>query len=239
MDDVMNMKPIALAVAMATMSSFAAAANDDTNYQGDKLSFPVKIKGKLDRPDGGTEICIPKSTSLRGLTNLTEDGLAVQLANVLGTPLDCSKDNVPIPDDRVIYIDKQTIEHSAPTRYGLTYGMLLVPFKYHMQGEHEFASGGTVAPYLGYRFDRNYLGLGFKLVGFLGGAGVSVLQNVDGVETTQTLAGLSTGFGFLGTIKNEFQFGLIFGSDHVSDSANYPRNGEWWVALGVGFSFSE
>lgn len=113
-----------------------------------------------------------------------------------------------------------------------------MPFKYYVSGDKEFKSGGTIAPYLGYRFDQNYLGVGVKLVGFLGGAGVPVEQEVDGEKKTQTLAGLSYGLGVIGTIKGDFQLGLILGADKVSKSAKYNNNGKLWVAVGVGFSFA-
>jgi hypothetical protein len=77
------------------------------------------------------------------------------------------------------------------------------------------------------------------VVGFLGGAGVSVEQNIDSEKKMQTLAGVSYGLGVIGSIKNEFQLGVIVGADRVSNNANYGNNGKWWIALGIGFSFSE
>lgn len=215
----------------------AFAANDETKYQGDKLSFPVNVRGTIDNA-AKTPVCIPLSVSLRGLSDLAEDGLKVRLSNVFGKPIDCDSTQ-PIPGNVAIVLAKATVLGSAPSRYGLTYGGLVVPFKYHLNGDKEFRSGGTIAPYLGYRFDKNYLGVGVKLVGFLGGAGVPVEQTVDGVKKTQTLAGLSYGLGVIGTVKGDFQLGFIVGADRVSTSANYANNGKWWTAMAVGFSFGE
>lgn len=233
----MYSKQLIAPILLGLVSTTALGANDEKKYQGDRISFPVNVRGKLDTK-GTPDVCIPFSTSLRGLSDLTGEGLKVRLANTFGAPIDCDSKS-PIPGDVAITLDETTVNSSAPSRYGLTYGGLVVPFKYHLNGEKEFRAGGTVAPYLGYRFDRNYLGVGMKVVGFLGGAGVPVEQTVEGVKKTQTLAGLSYGLGLIGTIKGDFQLGVIVGADRVSKSANYVNNGKWWAALGIGFAFAD
>jgi hypothetical protein len=239
------MKLFAMALASSLACASVWAANDEVNYLGDKLSFTVNVRGKVDTKGDGntTDVCIPASTSLRGLSKLDTaangTGLQVRLANVFGTVKDCDDDRKTVPGNTVINLSADEVKRSKPTRYGLTYGGLVVPFKYHLTGEKEFRPGGTVAPYLGYRFDRNYLGFSFKLVGFLGGAGVTVDQEVDGEKKSQTLAGISYGLGLIGTVKEEFQMGIVVGADRVSKSANYAQNGKTWIALSLGFAFNE
>jgi hypothetical protein len=217
----------------------AFAANDDVKFESDKLSFPVNIKGKLDRDQ--SDICIPHGTTLRGMSDLTQQGLKVRLANVFGNPIDCTNPsaNKTIPAGEQITISEADVKNARPSRYGLTFGGLVVPFKYHLNGDKEFRPGSTVAPYIGYRFDKNTIGASLKLVGFLGGAGVSVEQTVDGQSKTQTLAGLSYGLSLIAIVKGDFQIGLVVGADKVSKSANYANNGRTWVAVGVGFNFTE
>ena len=224
-------------VLIAGVDSAFAATNDETKYQGDKLSFPVNVHGKY--KDNNNEICIPAKTPLRGLSDLTkDDGLTVRLDKVYGSYKDCNDDKTEIKNIP-IQLTEEVVTKNGPNRYGITYGGLVVPFKYHPSGSKEFKGGSTVAPYLGYRFDRNDWGLGLKLVGFLGGSIVSIEQDVNGETKTQNLAGFSYGVGIIGTIKGEFQMGVVFGVDQVSESANYKDNGKVWIAVGIGFSFSE
>ncbi len=222
---------------LANLAGVAWAANDDIKYQGDKISFPVNVRGTAET-NNHTAVCIPRGTALRGLSDLTQTGLRVRIANVFGKPVDCDTQQ-PISADEAILLSQQTVTDSAASRYGLTYGGLVVPFKYYFNGDGEFRSGGTVAPYVGYRFDRDSYGFGMKFIGFLGGAGVPVEQTVDGVAKTQTLAGMSYGIGLLGTLKGDFQMGIVVGADRVSRSVHYVNNGKWWAALGVGFSFAD
>jgi hypothetical protein len=236
-------------VVLVAATPALAAGNGELDYRGDALTFAVKVTGYTGTKDAKTKIyCIPAKTDLRGMSKLEgADTLKVLVptgVGPFGNPpgvKDCDK-ATPLPNDELITlsdVSKDNILDYGGSRYGLTYGGLVVPFKYHLDGAKEFATGGTVAPYLGYRFDKNGLAFGVKAVVFLGAAGVSVDQVVDGEKKTQTLAGLSYGLGLLGTVKGNFQFGLVLGADRVSKSANYAHNGKWWTSLAIGFDFAE
>lgn len=242
----MNRSLTAAAVAATLAAPALAAENDDFNFQGDKLSFPVNVRGTVKGTN--TTVCIPATTPLRGMglnppssTPENYTGVWVRLANVFGEPKDCGDPNgaKAVPANVAILIAKEEFSTTRPNRYGLTYGGLVVPFKYHINGSKEFKGGSTVAPYLGYRFDANSAGYGAKLVGFLGASTVAVAQNVGGVEQTQSLAGFSYGVGLIGQIKGDFQMGLVIGADKVSKSANYADNGKWWLAVSLGFNFGQ
>lgn len=232
------------AVSAALAGPAQAAENDDFNFQGDKLSFPVNITGKINGQ--GDDLCLPAKTPLRAMgtepESATKQNLThvwVRLANVFGEVQDCAAAGTKIPPNTAIKIERRHFQATRPNRYGLTYGGLVVPFKYHVNGSKEFKGGSTVAPFLGYRFDANSLGYGAKLVGFLGASTVAVAQNVDGVEKTQSLSGFSYGLGIIGEIKGDFQMGLVAGVDRVSKSANYGDNGRWWLAISLGFTFGQ
>lgn len=228
-------------VLCAVSNGAAAAQNDEKNYIGDRLSFPFNVSGKYLNEDGteGGDVCIPAKTTLRGMGKEDGKGLVVQLANVFGKPVDCKDEKTTVDGKRPILISKTVMDRMTPSRYGLTYGALVVPFKYQLNGDKEFKGGSSVAPYLGYRFDPNYLGVGVKLIGFLGGGTISVEQTVDGTRKTQNLAGVSYGIGLIGQVKNDFQLGVVLGYDRVSKSAGYPDNGKPWLAISIGMSFSE
>ena len=229
------------ALAVSAAGTTTAAENDERNWKGDRLSFPFNVTGKYLKEDGSvdTEVCIPAKTTLRGMGKQDNEGLVVQLANVFGKPVDCKDEKTTVDGKRPILIGKNVLERMTPSRYGLTYGALVVPFKYQLNGDKEFKGGSSVAPYLGYRFDPNYLGVGVKLIGFLGGGTISVEQTVDGTRKTQNLAGVSYGLGLIGQIKGDFQLGVVLGYDRVSKSAGYPDNGKPWLAISIGMSFAE
>jgi hypothetical protein len=239
---------IACALVVSTVTA-QAVENDEFNYVGDKLSFAINVKGKLGDASG-KEICVPAKLALRGMranppTANSADtflGLYVHVAKIVPGEAACvdaeGKVLPALPFNTAIYIDKSQFDIGQPNRYGLTYGALIVPFKYHIKGSKDFKGGSTVGPFLGYRFDGNDRGFGVKLVGFLGASTISAEQNLDGKPTTQTLAGFSYGLGAIGTVKGAFQMGLVFGADRVSRSAAYADNGKLWMAVSLGYSFS-
>lgn len=151
-----------------------------------------------------------------------------------GTPLQ----NV-ILNNAVLNVPKSVVDQSKPNRFGLSYGGLLVPFKYHFTGSQQFNTNTTIAPYLGYRLDRESLGRSIEFIAFVGAAPISVSGNSNGQTTNQTLAGFSYGGGIIGKLKDAFQWGVVVGVDRVSGGATYEDNGKPWVALELGYSFSQ
>jgi hypothetical protein len=123
-------------------------------------------------------------------------------------------------------------------RSGWVYGALLVPYKYHRH-DKSFSSAATIGPYLGYRLD----GLGFDsaFIGSIGIASLSVQNNNGG---TTTLQGYTTAIGIIASItknKNPLQFGVLLGRDWAGSNAAVPyhHEGKTWLAVQIGFSFSE
>lgn len=199
----------------------------------------------------GARVCIPARTALRAAEQkisakdlVGREGLLVYVSGFKPfggpdkCPLDGSTDSGPI-GEKLIFIEAAYVNANDPDRFGLVSGLLAVPFKYHLSGSKEFLGGGAIGLYMGYRFDRNALGLGTKLVGFAGPTTVSVTQNVDGVSKSQSLSGFSYGLGLIGELKNGFQVGLVFGKDHVSKSAGYIDNGKTWLSISLGFEFAK
>src|SRR5262249_17211168 len=113
-------------------------------------------------------------------------------------------------------VSKETLERTPPNRYGLTYGVLAVPFKYQLSGPTEFMGSATVGPYFGYRTLSNSRGYGISYIAFLGYSNISVTQTVNGESKSQNLASIGYGIGAVATIKGNFQLGAVLGFDHVS-----------------------
>lgn len=141
--------------------------------------------------------------------------------------------------NQVVLLEHSRIDSLNPVRKGVTYGTLLVPYKYHRSGEKGFSGGTSLGGYLGYRLDRTgFTGFETNFISFVGATSVAVPEIVDGVARTSNRAGVSYGVGLLATVKDEFQIGLVIGRDRVDDSANYVRNGKSWLALSIGYEFS-
>jgi hypothetical protein len=228
------------AVAMCGSVHAQNSTNDEMNYTGDRLSFPVNVNASYKGSDNVVHpLCIPAETTLRGLGPMEKDTLHVRLATFSDDVPDCSGSVPPvnIPKNVAISVHQDNLNFYKPNRYGLTYGALVVPYKYHFSGSKNFEGNSTVGPFLGYRFDKNTLGVGIKIVGFLGGAVIKVTETVDNTQKDKTLAGFSYGIGILGEIKSDFQLGLVFGADRVSNDSGYEDNGKLWGALALGFSF--
>lgn len=235
-----------------------ARAGDD--YEGKRLSFPVAIKAKL-QFDKNQTICLPARTKLRGMSQLTKDGLLVRMREeeVLfkekkpkekpdGPPellpdYMCQGQTAKRSDLRDAFheplvIDEDDVNSIPANISGLTYGVLVVPFKYHLTGSKEFKGSGSIGPYAGYKQESGSWGASLEYVGFLGLTSIAVERNVDGVQTTDNLSGVSFGGGVIGRIRDDFQVGLILGADRVGKSARYADNGKLWLAVSIGYAFS-
>jgi hypothetical protein len=246
----------AQAPSQPTPIQIASPPNDKTNYLSDRITFQfpqfVHRLNMTVEPKTQSPGCAPAGTSFKGIGNGLVNNVSQPLFLVTNVPSvdDENKTSVGIskcdnPDQRVklgdvVQIDPQAITITPPDRFGLTYGALLVPFKYHLKGDKDFSGGASLGGYLGYRQSRSgTLGLAAQYVVFLGAANVAVPQTVNGQTTTQNMTGVSYGFAILGTVKDAFHLGLVLGWDKVNASANYQGNNKPWFAISVGYDFSQ
>lgn len=229
----------------------ASPESDSTNYLSDRLKFSIDIDGIVvnttKRPYSGRPACIPAFTTLKGKVKLRIDDAispAFEVTNVpeiIGSPAEnhCSPANsVKLGD--IVAIDSSVISSFNPDRYGLTYGTLLVPYKYHLGGDKNFSSGTSLGGYIGFRQDKSgKTGLAMQYIGFLGASSIAVPTNADGQASTQNVTGVSYGFGIIGTVKSDFNIGLVLGWDRVGKSTTYANDGKMWIAISLGFDFSK
>lgn len=137
----------------------------------------------------------------------------------------------------VVVIASETIETLRARRTGVAFGTLLVPYKYHLRSNKEFSGGATVGGYVGGRIE--WTAFEAQYMGFLGASAIEVARaGADGNVNKESHAGLSYGFGLLGTIKDDFQLGVVLGWDRVGKSVGYANNGKPWLAISLGFGFS-
>lgn len=219
-------------------------------------------------PDKEVPICIPHDTYLRGVGQ-TSNNEPLFVADCdwpqffCSWPLCKTKDfkecglitghaGNTIPAGSPIKLSQTELgpNRTPPNRYGFTYGGLVVPFKFELTGKKEFKGSASVAPYMGYRlgFESSGIELAFPVVF----AGVS---NVSGTNTTTTaatattpassststsdLAAFSYGTGVIGILKQTFQFGAVLGFDHAGSGQGFQYNDKPWLAVEIGYQFSQ
>ena len=167
-----------------------------------------------------------------------------------------------IKADSQIRISMDTLASNAnpPNRYGFTYGALVVPFKFELTGKKEFKGSASLGPYMGYRLGFESSGIELALPVLFAG-----ISNVSAAKTTTTtnsattttpatttttasstdktstsdLAAFSYGAGVIGILKQTFQFGAVVGFDHAGSGQGFKYNDKPWLAVEIGFQFSQ
>jgi hypothetical protein len=214
--------------------------NSQDNFQGDRVTFPVNMTatisdGSGDANDGKAGQCLPAGTTLRGVGQDTNGVHFVIISCTL--KVNCQKrcDGSAIRDGSSITMTLADIAKYPPDRNGLAYGGLVVPFKFQLTGAHQFTSSATVGPYLGYRMDRETVGAAVTFAAFAGASNIAVTKG----GSTQQLAGFGYGIAVLGEIKGGFQLGGVLGFDSVGSNQGFQYNNKPWLALELGYSFSQ
>lgn len=222
-----------------------ALVTTSSDFSGSRLSYPVQIIATV--YDSKGTVCLPANIELRGLGLLTSAGVPVKLRATKASDIDPEKyplcdsgQSIKLADaiGRALIIDEKTTKIFTPRSNGLTYGVLVVPFKYYVNGSRDFKGAGTVGPYAGWKTQSSGLAAGVEFVGFAGLGAVTSEKIIDGKTESESLAAFSYGFAAIGRIRNNFQIGVVAGQDRVGKSSQYKDNGKWWIALSVGYPFS-
>lgn len=237
----------------STVVQFAKPASDHDNYLGDRVKFKfdrrvlrLDMTKRVAAPEGyeTSEACVPKNTELKGRgavrgVDKSEKSMAVFL--VKDTPAEedagrCDKSRL-VKEGDLVLIDAGEIEEIPPHRSGLTYGTLMVPYKYQFRGDRSVSGGATLGGYLGYRWANSYFET--KLIAFAGASNVTAqLAGADGQVGPRNLTAISYGIGALGLVKNSFELGLVLGVDKTSRNSGYVNSNKPWLAVSLGFDFS-
>lgn len=215
--------------------------NDSDNYQGDRISFEFDLHGlDTDPPDpAGKKTCVGAGMSLRVVGQSADKLIVVIIGDPAKYPckIDPTKEAPPVKQQKYV-VTKTDIKTTPPNRFGMSFGVLAIPFKYQLTGDHNNSGSATLGGYIGRRFDKSStLGFSIEPILFAGASNVSVPQTTGGQTSSQDVAGISLGIGLVGTIKGNFQAGVVLGWDHVSKSSQYQYNNKPWLALEVGFTF--
>jgi len=240
--------------------------NSQNNFQGDLVTFPVNVTVAMNDGTNSTwvNVCLPVGTYIRGVGQTTDGTYYFRvdcswrdwiLHKCKAHDIDaCSIDQATqkpanIKVGSTIRVTKAQMDLYPPNRFGLTYGALVVPFKFELTGQKEFKGSASLGPYLGYQIDKETFGAAISLVAFAGVSNNSATKttttasSTSGTPTTKTtntdLAGFSYGGGLLGTVKGGFQLGAVVGFDHVGSGQGFQYNDKPWLAFELGYSFSQ
>lgn len=143
-------------------------------------------------------------------------------------------------------IKTQDVIDSGALRRGITWGTLVVPFKYYL-GQKDLAASTTVAPYIGRRSE--FLG---GTTSFIVGAGIGLVPgsslDASGAAQSEQLTSFSYAVGVTfetrkpnGSSGRGFQSGLVIGQDRVSraDRAKFQYQGKTWLSFQIGYDFTD
>lgn len=128
-------------------------------------------------------------------------------------------------------------------------GVLVVPFKYYVNGDRSFVGNPSLAGYVGTRVHDPEFAMDDTFAFIAGVVTVSVASqstttttNSNTSTTTtpqQSAQGFTIGAGefFSFGSNSTAQAGFMVGQDYVSKSANWINNGKTWVALDIAYQF--
>lgn len=137
------------------------------------------------------------------------------------------------------HISREALLAIDHARTGLSFGGLVIPFKYRLGDDRELIASPAIAPFVGYRmsFTQRW-GFTFTPVA---AAGLSLVPvpNADGKQTDNKAAyTVAVGFRITSSKNEQFTAGLLYGRDFLSerDTVNNPNLKKPWLSIYLGAS---
>ena len=141
-----------------------------------------------------------------------------------------------IRDDVEYVVERANLANHENMRNGYTYGVLTAPYKFFPK-DHSFSSSAVIGPYVGWQYTINDFSV--KPIASFGLSSVAVTTtNAAGESTTSNRAALALSTGVLFDITNKFQLGFLVGADSAGPGSGYKYNGKPWLAIDIGYKFS-
>ncbi|HET7765741.1 MAG TPA: hypothetical protein VFK92_11695 [Burkholderiales bacterium] len=235
----MTFRQITVVLALAPFISPALAF--DTN--GSLLKFPDNATEF--KNGAGSKVCIPAGTVVRVINGTTADSVKVRVESLKKAKpsVDCSLPQIePYAEYTISTADLAKHDY---IRRGISYGTLVVPFKYQTH-DHSLQPGVTLGGYLGLQWpfwglDSDYNFTVTPLV-FAGGSWATTPQSQpNGSASNSNQLGISYGAGAFVTLNNVYQLGLIAGWDRLGSNASPPSpyEGKAWVSFAIGWNFAQ
>jgi len=236
----------ASACALATAQDSASTQSypsDDNRLDGDHLHLRTNARGFV--PIGGSDKdakCAIVGSKL-SVRSEAADGTIVVRFYDLPTVKDDSEEAKDCPkSQQVNTFTSYTIKKTQLLGYdfrrtGVTFGGLVVPFKFRLGGDKGITASSTIAPYVGFRM-AFFQGFGLSFTPLIsGGLGLVPVtdQNTNTTETKSALS-LATGFIMTSNKSERFNAGILIGKDVLSkpDRERDPNVDKAWLSFYLG-----
>jgi hypothetical protein len=239
------------AVSVSHANETVNYAGDDDSWAGDTLRLKVGVPGftvvRKDLPENSTATpvkhCAPAGSRAH-VYEEKEGELLVQFdvvpegASATAATLACPPE-LRARTDVSYSMRKSDLAAYRVMRTGLSFGALVIPFKYRLGDEKELVSSPAIAPFVGFRTAwLQSLGITFTPVA---AAGLSLVPvpTADGKETENKAAyTVALGFRVSSSKNQKFTAGLLYGRDFLStrETAGQPKLKKPWLSIYLGAS---
>lgn len=225
--------------------------SDQDKLIGDHLQLRTNVSGYtvVGATSGSPSYCAPLGSRIE-IGNETNDDVFVRFLTITDesdvglNAVDKAALSACPKEQRVnaytsYKLPKTTVAQNEFKRTGVTFGGLVVPFKFRLGKPKELVSSSTVAPFVGFR--TGWLqGWGLTFTPVVA-AGLSLVPVADSTSnTTSTKSAYTIAFGVrLTSSKNEaFSAGLLYGRDffNKADRDLDPSVAKPWVSFYLGYS---
>lgn len=171
-------------------------------------------------------------------------GPAIPREYQVRTPTPCG-DAAPVPAklDTTYEFSADQLAKSDFYREGLTWGGLVVPYKFYFT-DHTIKSNSSALAFIGYEgwipgvSLSTIIGVGFGTTPSTSNSSTTGTAATSSSSTsTSTVVTFSAGAGWVATFGGTFKAGLMFGRDYQGKSGNFPYENKWWMGLSLGAGF--
>lgn len=147
---------------------------------------------------------------------------------------------------REFRVNASTLVASGAHRYGWSYGVLILPFKYHRHDKSFTPGSLNVGPFLGRRWGSAGSAITLAAAATVGSVRGEERDAAGNVTGTPDLTAFSVALGLMYDVSKNpdlkpFKMGVFWGNDRVSqtDAVKYVHNRKPWVAFQIGFDFTD
>jgi hypothetical protein len=143
-------------------------------------------------------------------------------------------------------INASTLVSAGAHRYGWSYGVLTLPFKYYAHDKSFTPGALNVGPFLGRRWGSAGSAITAAVAATIGSVRGEIKDTQGNITSTPDLTAFSIAIGLMLDVSNNpdlkpFKMGLFYGVETVSgaDGVNYKHNRKPWVAFQIGYDFTD
>lgn len=143
-------------------------------------------------------------------------------------------------------VKASTLLATGANRYGWAYGVLTLPFKYHIHDKSFTPGTLNIGPFLGRRWASAGSAVTLAAAATVGTVRGESRDTAGNITGTPDLAAFSVAVGLMFDVSKNpdlkpFKVGLFYGNDRVTDNTvtTYKHNRAPWLAFQIGFDFTD